>query len=152
MKRNRAFTLIELILVIAIIALMAAIAVPNLTSATNRTLMRSTAYALAQELNYAQQQAVITNSMVNFTFDHTDNSFRIEKAVDGTVLKTGSFDTRVSVSAKLFESAGDADHTLVRYTNTGSAHQSGAFYTQTDAGFLQVRVSGVTGKALVEEP
>ena len=151
MRHRQGFTLIELILVIAILALMAAIALPRLGATTNRTLMRSTAYALAQELTYAQQQAIATNSMVNFELDHETGAFRVVRVSDASVLKTGALDARVGITAKGFPAPSTQTHTIVNYRSTGAAENEGAFYLSDGNTFIQVRIAMLTGKAVVEE-
>ncbi|MGE5417371.1 MAG: Tfp pilus assembly protein FimT/FimU [Acidobacteriota bacterium] len=61
-SRNRGFTLLELLMVIAMIALIAAIAVPNFRPAWTSTQMKQASRQLQADLILARQEAIGENT------------------------------------------------------------------------------------------
>jgi len=72
----RAFTLFELLVVLVIIAIAAALVVPQAMSGSDLRAL-SAARTLMADLEYAQSQAVVTQSQVTVTFDQAGNSYQL---------------------------------------------------------------------------
>ena len=82
---RRAFSLLELIIVLAIVAMMAAIAVPRFGSSYARYRADGAARQIAATLNLVQSDASISSSARRVEFDVVDDELRVLKPVDGTV-------------------------------------------------------------------
>ena len=83
-QRRSAFTLIELLAVVAIFALMAAMIVPNMGLLQAQTL-RSEAAQIANRLELARQRTIVTGKPHRLRIDLEESSYRLEwLAVDET--------------------------------------------------------------------
>lgn len=67
-SRSKAFSLIELLVVLAIIGILAAIAIPALNSMSSAPNLTASANQLSAEINLARQTAVTMNSPVEVRF------------------------------------------------------------------------------------
>lgn len=74
MKKQRGFTLIELMVVIAIAAIMASLAAPSFSDFINRTRLTSTMSQLSSDLNRARSEAIKRNSWVLVCARGTDTA------------------------------------------------------------------------------
>jgi len=70
-QRPRAFSLVEMVMVLTIISLAAAIAVPRFTHAVNRRTADSAARRIVQDLALARQHARVTSSDISVNFRNT---------------------------------------------------------------------------------
>ena len=86
-RRSAAFTLLELLLVMAIIGFLAAIVLPSLQPAVYDQL-RSTAQILATDLSYARSLAVANNDNYRITFDLTGNTYTMTHSGANPALNT----------------------------------------------------------------
>jgi len=75
--RPRAFTLVEVMLVLAIIAVLAGIAVPRFSSALYRHRVNQAVYRLAADLDRARAEARAGSSTRRVTFDKVNHTYRI---------------------------------------------------------------------------
>ena len=78
-RRNRAFTLTELLMVILIIAITAAVVIPNIIN-TNDIQVVSAVRMLAADIQYAQDTAITTQLPVTITFDTNNESYQLSNA------------------------------------------------------------------------
>ena len=76
-RRAAAFTLIEMLAVVAIFALMAAFVMPNLATLGSRTLQRQ-AQRIGGQLELARQRAIVTGIPHRMWLDLDDASYRLE--------------------------------------------------------------------------
>lgn len=67
-SKNRAFTLLEMMLVIAIIGLMAAMALPHMAGFTKSSAMNAATRQVLEDVAYARQRALVNRSMVCMVF------------------------------------------------------------------------------------
>ncbi|MEK6193897.1 MAG: GspH/FimT family protein [Deltaproteobacteria bacterium] len=74
-KKNRGFTLMELMIVIAIIAIMSSIAIPNFIGWLPERRLDAGAQDILQGLQKSRSKAIMTNRNVIVTFDAGNNSF-----------------------------------------------------------------------------
>lgn len=78
-RRQEGLTLIEVLMVLLIIAIAAAIVIPNVVD-TNDIQVVSAARMLASDLQYAQDDAITTQSPVTLTFDTNNESYQLSNA------------------------------------------------------------------------
>jgi type IV fimbrial biogenesis protein FimT len=77
MRKNKGFTLLEIIVVVGILALATAIAVPNMINWRIRAQLRSAAENLKLDLLSAKSRAARENTDVFFLLDPDQGSYRI---------------------------------------------------------------------------
>ncbi|PKN98409.1 MAG: hypothetical protein CVU43_16235 [Chloroflexi bacterium HGW-Chloroflexi-5] len=78
-RKNRGFSLVELIIVIALIGIIAAIAAPNFTRYRDNTNLREAARDLSSDLQLYKQQAIAENVRYRITFDSGANNYAVQK-------------------------------------------------------------------------
>lgn len=84
-RSARAFSLIELTMVVAIGAILSAIAVPKFSNATTRYKLDAASRRLASDIQAAQQEAIATSSSRTVTLGATAKNYTISGlAADGT--------------------------------------------------------------------
>lgn len=72
MIKQKAFTLIELLIVLTVIAILAAIAFPNFADFIERQKLASAAEILASDMKWAKSEAIKRNDTI--TIDYTDGA------------------------------------------------------------------------------
>lgn len=113
MLKLAAFTLIELLIVIAIVAVLAAIAYPNFASFIERQKLVSAAERLSSDLKWAKSEAIKRNDTV--TIDFTEGA-------------NGSWSYNLSDSdgvIKSFTAADGVDYSVVSMTQNFGADDTG---------------------------
>src|SRR5262245_20482037 len=80
-----AFSLIELLIVIAMMGILAAVALPSLSSGTYEEL-ESTAQIVASDLAYGRSLAVANNSRYRYSFDVSLNRYILKHSGTNPVL------------------------------------------------------------------
>lgn len=78
LRPPRGFTFVELVLVTATVALVAAIAVPRMTSASQRYKAELAARRIAGDIELARQEAVATSSSRTVVFDGAALTYTIQ--------------------------------------------------------------------------
>jgi len=85
MPSNRGFTLIELLIVIGFIGIISAIAIPNLSTATERNAVWTASEQIGAQIRQARLKAVTRNTPFRIVFDcPSANQFRVLE-VDDTI-------------------------------------------------------------------
>jgi prepilin-type N-terminal cleavage/methylation domain-containing protein len=77
-RRRTAFTLIEIMLVIAILGLVLGIAVPPLYQAVKKEPMRKALTGVSQACEMARAQAILQGNIVNLNFLPQERTFSVE--------------------------------------------------------------------------
>ena len=127
---ERGFTLIEMMVVLLLVGLASSMVMLNLPSGGAR--LSDEAEYLAARIQYAQQEAVLTNRSVEIVLAANDSSFRVQRRGRWIALVVGPFKSRpwgegLSVSlpgvavrrAVRFDSSGATDPTTIRMTARG---------------------------------
>ena len=132
MLRERcAFTLIEVIVVLVILAVAASIVIPYATS-TSSFQASGAARLIMSDLEYAQNQAITTQSPVSVTFDVSGNSYTVSNE-SGTLIHPISkqvyvvdFDTTSGFKNVSVSSADFSGSTIVTFDALGAPDNNGA--------------------------
>ena len=111
--KRRAFTLIELMVVIVLIAIMTAMIIPEMKGTFEEALLRSTARELMNAFNLGYSQAVTLNQLHRVRLDRKNGRYFVErKAEEGGIGfipvrdlpgGEGKLDTRISIEIRRAE-------------------------------------------------
>lgn len=85
---SRAFTILEIVIIIAIIGIVALISLPLIQSYRPTLKLNAVSRDLATDLRYAQQQAVTEQISYQVSLDLVGKKYQIIKKNDGAVIKT----------------------------------------------------------------
>lgn len=114
--KPRAFSLIELVLVLAIIAIVGAIAAPRLSGASERQRLRAAGERLALDISRAREAVRAASGSCTFRFSRSGYAWQVDAG--GAVNSTGAVelaDPPYSVSVDSASSGGDAAVTFDGY-------------------------------------
>ncbi len=127
---EQGFTLIEMMVVLLLVGLASSMVLLNMPSGGAR--LADEAENLAARIQYAQQEAVLTNRSVEIVLAANDSSFRVQRRGRWVPLVAGPFKPRpwgegLSVSlpgiagrrAVRFDSSGATDPATIRMTGSG---------------------------------
>jgi type II secretion system protein H len=150
MRRQKGFTLVEVLLVIVIMAILAATAIPRIskTGLYNRYLVYTTAHRIAADMRLARRLAVTTGDVHRLRCSASGgsgdyNEYVIQKQNGGswaTVGETKEIPDDITVSG-----AQEA-----QFNPNGSADSNHTFRYNISGDRYQVIVNGVTGRVKLE--
>ncbi len=84
LKHNKAFTLIEMLIVIAILAIIAMVVIPQMSAASSAQLDAASGI-IASDLEYAKSLSISTQQWHSVVFDESSESYQIQDS-DGNVV------------------------------------------------------------------
>ena len=119
-QRERGFSLIELLTVLAIMAILAAIAVPTYRAIGPNLSLNAAARDMASDLRYAQQLSVTEQNIYSVVFNISQNSYQIKNSASGSVVKNVSLSQQLTI----YQITGLSSST-VSFNATGAAQESG---------------------------
>ena len=156
-RRNRTgFTLIELIMVIVILAILAAAVIPQAVG-TAALQAQSAARMVLADLEYAQNQAIVTQVETTVTFDVNGNSYVVSNAsgvlIHPITKQTYSvdFDTQNGFGSVSVSSADFDGDVAVTFDSLGAPAASGSVDVTAGSHGYRVTVAPVTGRVSVAE-
>jgi prepilin-type N-terminal cleavage/methylation domain-containing protein len=153
--RFEAFTLVELLIVVAIISIAALTAIPMMSSAASMQI-RSAANMVAADMEYAKSLAISRAQNFSVVFDVAADSYQIEDQV-GNVLphpvkkgfnyvinfqNDGRLD-KVDISSVNFDATNE-----VKFDYLGSPYNGGG--TPLNSGVISLQAGGMTTTVTVE--
>jgi len=147
-QARKAFTLIELIIVIAIIVIMLAIAAPITSSYIVERSLYNTAVQVQQDIRLAQQLAISHSTTDKFKihFDPADNSYIVDTSEDGSKIITRQFNDAYGfpeyfgVSSPLSVNFGGSSPGLY-FDNLGHPHPGDGYVNlQNSSGGKQIQI------------
>jgi len=153
---NHAFTLVEILVVIIILAISAAIIIPYAVG-TSSSQARAAARMVMSDLEYAQNEAIVTQSPITVTFDISGNSYTVSNE-SGPLIHpitkkayAVDFDTisgfeNVSISSANFDGAA-----TVTFDAIGAPNSGGTIVVSAGNHCYSITVAPVTGKITVSQ-
>ncbi len=145
LRRERGFTLFEVLIVLAIIGLVSAIMAPMIFKGFSGTRARAAAYEIAAALRQARGEAVAANADVAVMVDRARRAYAIETAKPKVLAAT----LRLSLYAAQTEQIG-ADIGGIRFYPDGSA-TGGQVTVRDETTGYHVDVDWLTGRVSVVE-
>jgi prepilin-type N-terminal cleavage/methylation domain-containing protein len=150
-RRQAAFSLLELVMVVAILVVAAAIAAPRYAQATARYQARVAARRIAEDLALAARSARTAGAARTVTFSAPGSVYTIAGLPD---LRNPATDYRVDLSvdpyrAKVSSASFAAGGPVVVFDGYGTADSDGTIAVQVGTAACTVVFSAVTGKATV---
>jgi prepilin-type N-terminal cleavage/methylation domain-containing protein len=158
--RHRAFSLVELALVIAIVAVVAAVAVPRYADSAARYRLDLAARRVAADLDLARSLARTSSTSVAVAFLPKENFYKIEQVAD-LLNKPGPHQIHLGgapyhamlVSAEFGSTHfGSAGSNSVTFNGHGIASSGGTVVLRAGRYQKTVTLDPFTGKAKVQQP
>jgi prepilin-type N-terminal cleavage/methylation domain-containing protein len=81
-KQNKAFTILELLLVLTIMAILSGLALPPINNYQQTIKLKASVEQLVSDLRYVQQKSIITASQHGIVFDLPNNCYYLIKDKD----------------------------------------------------------------------
>ncbi len=174
LKFRRAFTLIEMVVVIVLISIMAAMIIPEMKGSFNDALLRSTGRDLVNVFSFASSRAVGLGQCYRVRFDAPNGRYAVERQIHGGTgtdfvpLKDvsgaeGRLDSHIAVAISAPEesssgndlSPGPAAQSLpdaISFYPDGTADAAEIQLRDPDGFQLLLQLNPVTGRVHISEP
>lgn len=150
-RHTRAFTLIELTLVIALIAILSAVAVPHYASSLNRYRVELAAKRVVADIGIARAAARSSATGLTVNFASPANGYTLvgHPAVDG---KSGDYAVKLSdepykVSLGSAAFGPSPSSTSIQFTRYGVPVAGGTVIVSSGRYQKKIVIDGVTGRA-----
>jgi prepilin-type N-terminal cleavage/methylation domain-containing protein len=149
-----AFTLIEILIVMAILAIAAAMIIPNSVSASDVAVV-SAARMIAMDLQYAQNLAITGQAPITVTFTLSPPAYALTNASVAVVHPITRSSYSVSFAGMsgfqnlTMESANFGGHTYVVFDEFGAPDNAGSVTIRVGTFRYRVDVAAATGKITV---
>jgi Tfp pilus assembly protein FimT len=147
---------VELIVVVVILAIAAAAVVPYAVG-TSSMSCQAAARRLMADLEYAQNQAIVTQSATKVTFDSSANSYTVANQ-SGTLIHPITkkdyivdFDTEDTFKGITISSLAFGSEDEVSFSALGAPSQGGSVDLAAGSHSYRVTVAPVTGRVSVSE-
>jgi prepilin-type N-terminal cleavage/methylation domain-containing protein len=155
--RRPAFTLLELVVVLALVGITAAIAVPRFASASQNYRARAAAQRLVADLAYIQSRATMTSSTLALTFSVGTGRYTVLGVTDPRTgagiytvdLAEPPFEAKV-VSTTLAGAKRTAGAVQLRFDGYGVPSAGGSIAITAGSAAVSVSVDPVSGKGTIE--
>lgn len=156
-SKNKAFTLIEIIVVMGMLSILAAITVPSLLQNNDRWMLRSTAYMMANDIR--RMQSLSIQECIDHKFELHTKQFYYLTLKDRN---TSNFGKRVVLNSRICEinstlhdpkySGQMYGYRILKFNYLGTPNQAGTIELKTKGGnSIKLTVEAVTGRVLVGE-
>jgi prepilin-type N-terminal cleavage/methylation domain-containing protein len=154
-RRARAYTLIEILIVVVMLGVASALAMPSLRS-TDALRVQSTVRAIVSDITYAQSDALARQQSRAMVFDTTNNKYSIVEVHGATLSPTTDTIYAVDLnnerkfhSSKLVNASFDGSNILV-FDELGGPVTGPGSSTPGNGGTIKVTGSGETYTITVE--
>ena len=155
---KKAFTIVELIIVVFILSIVSMIAIPMLSSAAD-TQVRSAANILAADIEYTKNLAITHQENYSVVFDSSNHTYEIRDKYSNVIdhpvtgkpysvnFPNESRLSRVRISSALFDGSNvlTFDYLGSPYNGLSSPLNSGEIILDADGFSMTIEVQAVTG-------
>jgi prepilin-type N-terminal cleavage/methylation domain-containing protein len=148
---NQAFTLTEVIVVVAIVGITAAVVIPNAVNTSDLQVI-SAARMLTTDLQYAQDQAITSQGPVTITFDPGAERYTLSNA-SGTLIHpitkntyVVDFRSQTGFGAVDLVSANFDGNAQVTFDELGTPSKAGTVVLRAGPHVYTISVAALTGR------
>ena len=153
---RKAFTLTELLIVVAVMAILAMAVVPNVLDSSDAQAVSATRL-IASALEYAQNEAISSQTPVTVTFTSATKTYELSNASGRLVHPISKeqyvvdFRSRRNFDRVTALSADFGDEPFVTFDVLGAPNAAGTVAVQAGARKMTIAVANVTGLVTVSE-
>jgi prepilin-type N-terminal cleavage/methylation domain-containing protein len=151
---NAAFTLIEIMIVVAILAIIMTVAIPAFVSAQNRRPMRLATEGVMEACATARAQAILRGALVELRVRPQDHTFEVtsgstEKAGDGHAVFNFKLPEEIGIEelAINFQLLKEAEAVAVRFQPNGTSDEFTVVIRSLHGELRKLTLDPVTGRA-----
>ncbi len=152
-RKNKGFTLIELMIVMAILGIVLAIAAPNFTKYLHNTNLKNAVRDLAGDIHNTKQTAAAQAVHYEMIFDNTNNKYEIKKcgsnSTDPCNVKTAD-KSPASVAGYIAIDSLTYPSSKISFQPRGTISPSGSITLKNDKGSTATITSTIMGKVSVQ--